>query len=805
MKHLLFVAGLICSLGVQAQLTSISVETYQVHDGTSISELAGFTTYHVYANTLNSSDFVSAVFGDSDNALSFSSTGSVFNSAPGFVYGNEPNTALFVAFPSLEYDSWMTIGMMNASDGGSISNVGMNSSMESFNATGSFYIDDPIGGSWFYPGFPCGPTPVEECSNNYSAFGGSDNKVLLAQITTDGSFTGVFNVQIFVEGVQTNTVNYNGYGFSTDSSDVFGCTDELASNYNDVATVDDLSCVLPCTLQLVVESAIAPTCFGENNGSLVITSTGAQGSDDYYFGVDDEVESNFGNFNSLIAGDYYVEVVDGAGCTADSMVTVPVTPEVTLTATLSDAISCFDMGDATIEISNAMGGSGDLGFYLSGFPENVSSSMIFSDLGAGTYTVVAVDANGCMGSSLPTSITNPSEVNVQITNSSPASCAEISDGVITCASWGGAAPSTLTYTVDGVSGLTSPLYISAGTYSVVAIDVNGCFATSDDVVVGPDVINVNSMSTSVACVDDTNGSISWAPSGGVGSFSVMVADSMMVGSSMMGLAPGVYSVFVTDGNGCTSNEDVEVMNATPIEASSMVSSASCNGLSDAAVVISASGGTGSFQYSDNGNSFVDEAEFNDLSAGDYTFYAQDENGCVSEIDASVTEPEAIVITGIASEGEDTGNAVIDLSVTGGTPDYAYEWSGPGVDGTTSADLDGLSSGTYDVQVTDSEGCSTSATFNVVTGLFEIEGGIEAQVYPNPSSGMFNISWTGFEGGDVDFSVVDALGRQITSGSWLSTGSSFDTILDLTGLENGIYQLSVVAKGVPSSIQLVIAN
>ena len=805
MKHLLFVVGLICSLSAQAQLTNISVETYVVHDGTIISELAGFTTYHVYANTTNSTDFVSSVFGDSENALIFSSTGTVFQSTPSFTFGNEPNSVLFGGFPALEFDSWLTIGVMSAAGNGGLSDVGMDAAMDSFATTGDFYIDDPIGGAWFFPGFPCGITPVDECSSNFPAFGGDDNKVLLAQITTDGSFTGVFNVQIFAGGDQDNSVYHYGVGFSTDPNDVFGCVDDAATNYDPLATVDDFSCTLPCSLALVVDSLYSPTCYGDNDGALFISSTGAQGADDYYFGVDDDISSNFGYFNNLVAGDYYVEVVDGVGCMSSATVTVPETESVTLTAILTAPISCFNMSDATISVSNAMGGSGSLEFYLLGFPETVSSSTMFSDLGPGAYSVVAIDENGCMGMSFATSVNNPSEVNVMILDYADASCADIADGVLTCAAWGGAAPETLVLSVDGVSGLISPISVTAGTFNVVATDINGCVGISDAQVVGPDVIDINSSSNPVACLDDANGSVSWAPVGGVGSFTVVVDTIDVSGSTMMDLAPGVYNIIVTDSNGCTNNEEVEVMNATPIVAASESTAASCNGLSDGQVVVSATGGTGSFQYSENGNNFFEVAEFDNLSTGDYTFYAQDENGCIAEVDASVAEPDAIVITGIASEGADTGNAVIDISVTGGTPGYSYEWTGPGVDGITSADLEGLSSGTYILEVTDSAGCSMSTTFNVVTSLYELEGGIEAKVYPNPSTGLFNISWTGFAEGYVDFTVIDARGRLVTSGVWLASASSFETVLDLNGLDNGLYRLSVIANGIPSSIQLVKAN
>ena len=152
MKHLLFVACLICSLGVQAQLTSISVETFMVHDDTTIPELAGYTTYHVYANTTSNTDFVSAVFGDSDNELNFSLSGSLFNSPLGVDFGDSPNPAVFVGFPELEFDSWLTIGMMTSDDAGSLANIGMGGALGSFNTSGDFYINDPIGGSWFYPG-----------------------------------------------------------------------------------------------------------------------------------------------------------------------------------------------------------------------------------------------------------------------------------------------------------------------------------------------------------------------------------------------------------------------------------------------------------------------------------------------------------------------------------------------------------------------------------------------------------------------------------------------------------------------------
>lgn len=801
MKHLLLIAGLICSFGVQAQVTGISVETYVVHDGIEIPELDGYTTYHVYANTTAAEDFVSAVYGDSDNPLGFDATGNVFQSTPGFIYGSEVNSAFFAAFPVLEYDSWMTIGMMNANESGVLGNVGVDEAMADFTSTGSFYIDDPIGGSW-YNTIPCDPIADPSCATTFPQFGGADNKVLLAQITTDGSFCGVFNLQVFNGGLQTNNEYVNALGFCSTPGEIFGCTNPAASNYDPTATQDDYSCVLPCTLELVIESVTTPTCNGDNDGSITVTATGAQGSDDYFLGELDTIPSNFGNFNDLFAGTYYVMVEDGAGCQDEAYIEVEVTESVTVVATLSDGISCNNMSDAVITVEGA-GGDGNLQYYFAGDdPSTATTSTVFDNLGAGTYSIVAVDGNGCTGNSAATPVSNPSALSIFITGTSDASCANVADGEIVVTAGGGVAPGTIVYEVNGTEYPSSPIYIAAGSYNVIATDVNGCTVTSEEVVIGPDAIEINSSSTPALCTDEALGGVSWMPEGGVGEISMTFEGEAVTGSSYGNLAPGTYTLVATDANGCTTEETIDVENAAPITTSSEVVDALCYGSEDGSVTVSAEGGAGSFQYSTDGNDFFDSAVFDDLYAGQYTFYVQDANGCIVGANAVVGQPDAISITAIASQGDVTGEGSINVNVLGGTPGYEYEWFGPGVDGVTDQDLDGLSTGTYTIQVTDDNGCTMSQNVSLVTSIDELMGGINASVFPNPSNGVFNVQWTGSTGGDVQYSVVDATGRTIESGTWSGTTSEFNTFIDLSSVENGVYRLSIIAEGVPATIQLV---
>ena len=187
-------------------------------------------------------------------------------------------------------------------------------------------------------------------------------------------------------------------------------------------------------------------------------------------------------------------------------------------------------------------------------------------------------------------------------------------------------------------------------------------------------------------------------------------------------------------------------------------------------------------------------------------FVQDELGCVETGTAPVDEPDEIVISGIVSEGSMDGEGTIDVTVTGGSLPYEYEWIGPGVNGQSTQDLENLSTGAYIVEVTDANGCSSIVTFNITTSdIQELERGVVATVYPNPSHGVFVVDVLGGFQGDLDYVVVDAQGRTVVSGQWVATGSFFRADLDLTYAEAGMYRLVMVANGRPSSLQLVKTN
>ena len=150
-------------------------------------------------------------------------------------------------------------------------------SIEPFNAGEGFIIDYPDGGAWTSL-WPCGTQEVVTCTSEFSfddypAFGGGDNRVLIAQITASGKLYGILNFNLRVSGDLESVV---GFTFSTNPEDVFGCTNEAATNYDAAATLDDLSCVLPCTVALNVDNVNSPSCNGQNDAFIQVVAWGTR-------------------------------------------------------------------------------------------------------------------------------------------------------------------------------------------------------------------------------------------------------------------------------------------------------------------------------------------------------------------------------------------------------------------------------------------------------------------------------------------------------------------------------------------------
>ncbi|MDA8606736.1 hypothetical protein N9L13_06865 [Flavobacteriales bacterium] len=205
----------------------------------------GQTTYRVYVDMVNETDFLSSVYGGEGEPLNLTTTTGFFNSDFGGATGGDINPALLAFFPDLAADSWLSIGLESNPVGDETAVSAVESYGQPFLAcfvagnplSGTdVLLDDDSGGAWYIlNGTPNG-LPDENM------------QVIILQITTAGELCGLINVQVFEEGdgfagETPLTFDFCGPGvYNPVSGEPTGCTDLFACNYDASANEDDGSC-----------------------------------------------------------------------------------------------------------------------------------------------------------------------------------------------------------------------------------------------------------------------------------------------------------------------------------------------------------------------------------------------------------------------------------------------------------------------------------------------------------------------------------------------------------------------------------
>ncbi len=179
--------------------------------------------------------------------------------------------------------------------------------------------------------------------------------------------------------------------------------------------------------------------------------------------------------------------------------------------------------------------------------------------------------------------------------------------------------------------------------------------------------------------------------------------------TLTGLAPGAYTVTVTDAVGCTSTATASVPARTTTTVTPSTSDISCAGDNDGSISLAVTG-NGPFTYSwSNGNT---TASIGNLPAGTYTVTITDADGCTSTASYTLTQPAALSLSLAATNdsnplpgtGAANANGSIDLTVSGGTSPYTFSWN----TAATTEDLSDLHRAQYNVTVTDDNGCTATA-------------------------------------------------------------------------------------------------
>ena len=343
----------------------------------------------------------------------------------------------------------------------------------------------------------------------------------------------------------------------------------------------------------------------------------------------------------------------------------------------------------------------------------------------GSYTVTYTTTGSCPNSAnFAVTILDAPEI-INVATLDPA-CPLAGDGSITITASGGTG--ALRYSIDdGVTFQAATAFtgLGAGSYLIVVEDANGCQDSTTVTLNEPSALIVSVLSTDADCSGDCNGTVESSASGGTGPYTYLWDDGRLGAGPHHHNCAGTYTVTVTDANGCTAVKSATVNEPSALSASTSSADATCWGLCDGDVGVSASGGTGPYTYLWDGGLGAEQNHAGTVCAGTYTVTVTDANGCTAVKSATVTDPPAVTISNVAATDatcEGAGDGSITITANGGTGALRYSID-DGVTFEAATAFTGLGAGSYLIVVEDASGCQASTTVtlsdspagNVTTG------------------------------------------------------------------------------------------
>jgi gliding motility-associated-like protein len=513
-----------------------------------------------------------------------------------------------------------------------------------------------------------------------------------------GQLTG--NIDASVSG---GTVPYN-YLWSSGqiTQDISG---QAAGNYT-LTVTDNNGCNLqlsqtilqpqaPLTLS---ETHIDALCVGGQTGSIDLTVTGGTAPYTYLW--------NNGQLNQdvsgLLAGIYNCVVTDANGCISTITINIQDPSNTIVLSTNVSNVSCFNGSNGAIDVT-VTGGNPGYSYLWS----NQAVSQDINGVSAGNYSVNVTDILGC-GAFTTATVTQPATAISSTQTIQNVLCFGQATGAIDMTIQGGVPPYSYLWS-NGVL-LEDLSNIPSGNYQLTVTDNVGCVYTVSVVVTQPQApLTLTEVHTNVSCFGGANGTVNLTVSGGTGPYTYSWSNGSPT-EDLNGLSAGVFTVTVTDANGCSAQLSVTITQpSNPLTLSQQTSNVLCNGGATGSIDVTVSGGTPNYQYSWSNGPLTED--LNNIVAGNYTLNVLDANGCAASITSTVTQPLVLQATSSTTPVSCFGgsNGTASANPSGGTAPYSYLWN----NGLTTATINALVAGTYSCVVTDANGCTVSTSINVI--------------------------------------------------------------------------------------------
>jgi hypothetical protein len=430
--------------------------------------------------------------------------------------------------------------------------------------------------------------------------------------------------------------------------------------------------------------------------------------------------TNSPDFETKSSYDIRLKTTDQGGLSYEKQFNITINNlcDVVLTAASQTNISCNGGSNGAASVNTPTGGTGPYTYnWTPGNPTGDGTTSV-TGLTAGTWTCTVTDANSCTATRAFT-ITQPTALSVTAASKTNISCNGGNNGAASVNTpTGGTGPYTYNWTPgnptgDGTASVTG---LTEGTWTCTVTDANSCTAFQNFTISQPTALAVTPASqTNVSCNGGTNGTASVnLPTGGTAPYTYDWTPGTPTGDgtrSVTGLFSRVWTCRVTDANGCFTTQTFNITTPTSVSTSTgSQTNVTCFGGSNGSATANGSGGTSPYTYLwSNGNT---TATASNLIAGTYTLIVTDANGCNSlPRSFTITQP-ASALTATATQTNVTcfggNNGAINVTLSGGTSPYTYNWGG----GITTEDRTNLTAGTYSCTITDANSCTSTLNFTI---------------------------------------------------------------------------------------------
>ncbi|MGP8216114.1 MAG: gliding motility-associated C-terminal domain-containing protein [Bacteroidia bacterium] len=610
-------------------------------------------------------------------------------------------------------------------------------------------------------------------------------------------------------GEITAVVAGGPYTFSWNNGEATQIDTDLAAGVYTVTITDTIGCKTNATDTVkqsnppsVAANFFPATCGSANGSAYAIVSGGVPGYT-YSWGPSGETSDTA---TALLPGFYTVVVKDSYGC-KDSTSLLVGDSGVSAPFSVVNDISCFGLSDgsATVTMSENVP-SPPYTYQWS----NGQTNSTATGLGLGKDTVTVTDSKGCIAIDTIT-ITQPPQLIAGVENVTNVLCYDQRNGGAMGTATGGTAPYTYKWS-DGEKGDTAH-FLADSTYTVIATDANGCIDSATVSITQPDSLIVSMGTTAATC--QNNGTATATGHGGTPPYIfswIGPSGSLGTGTTIFSLFPGLYTVTVTDSNGCPARDTGSVLISSQKAFISSNKNVNCYDSINGSATVSVVGGDSllySYKWSPVGNTndTVSSAQTaTKLPAGVYMAIAEYiATGCADTAYDTISQPSKIVVS--LKDSITCNSASAQAFVAGGVPPYTYIWNSSPSQTTATANLQ---TGNYTLTVMDNNNCPDTITTKIVVPMVTakfipkpdtIAGG-EYVYFDNTSTGADSWYWT--FGNDNSSDIQFPYQQYMTDGKYevylyvSNAKGCRDSVEEIVYVKDTLYVPNVFTPGVTGS-------